>query len=81
MEAEERQTRSREKKAHQEKVAGIESDILRHETRLKELTAQLEDPATYTSQNVAELNRELLGLTELLGVANKEWESLAEDRM
>lgn len=77
LEAEERQARSQQRKAHQQKLSEIEAEILRHETRLKELTALLEDPATYTSQNIAELNRELLGLTESLETANREWSSLA----
>jgi len=77
LEAEERQTRSREKKEHQEKVAKLEADILRLEERQKELTALLEDPVTYQSGNFAELNRELLGLTDSLAQLNREWEALA----
>ncbi len=76
IEAEERQARSRERKAHQEKLAKIEADILRLETQQKELTARLEDPSTYASGNVTELNRELLDLTESLKLLNRDWESL-----
>jgi ATP-binding cassette subfamily F protein 3 len=76
-EAEERQARSRERKAHQEKFSTLEADILRLETRQRELVLQLEDPTTYASSNFAELNRELMGLTESLESLNRKWESLA----
>lgn len=76
-EAEERQARSRERKAQQEKLAKLEADILSCETRQKALTAQLEDPATYASANVIQLNRELAEATESLETLNREWEESA----
>lgn len=76
-EAEERQARSRDKKEHSEKVTKLEADILRMETRQKELTTLLEDPATYAAGNVNDLNRELIGLAESLAALNVEWEALA----
>jgi ATP-binding cassette, subfamily F, member 3 len=76
-EAEERQARSRERKEHQEKVAKLEAEILSLEQRQKELTTQLEDPATYASGNVTQLNRELEGIHSSLESLNREWEQLA----
>jgi len=77
IEAEERQARSRERKTHQEKVARLEAEIMSCETRQKELTVQLEDPATYASANVTHLNRELTGVTESLEALNREWDCLS----
>ena len=77
VEAEERQIRSKERKEREEKVAGIEAEILRLETRQKELTTLLEDPATYAAGNVVGLNRELAGVTEALEAINREWESFS----
>jgi ATP-binding cassette subfamily F protein 3 len=74
-EAEERQARSREKKEFQQKLTELETEISRLENRQKELTAQLEDPNTYSSGNFAQLNRELIGLTESLASLNQKWES------
>ncbi|MDD2708697.1 MAG: ATP-binding cassette domain-containing protein [Verrucomicrobiae bacterium] len=78
MEAEARQAKARERKAHEEKVAATEAEILRLEERQKELTAQLEDPATYASGNVVTLNREFLEIAGLLERLNGEWAELAE---
>jgi ATP-binding cassette, subfamily F, member 3 len=76
IEAEERQARSQQRKQHQNTIAKIEADILRIEARQKELTALLENPATYEQGNFAELNRELLGTAESLAELNRQWESL-----
>jgi ATP-binding cassette, subfamily F, member 3 len=80
LEAEERQKRSNERKAHQEKVSKLEADILHLETQQKELTAKLEDPTTYSSGNVTELNRQLAAVTDSLEAVTKEWESLAAQK-
>ncbi len=77
LEAEERQARSRERKLQQERVTQLEAEILRLETRQKELTAQLEDPATYAVGNFAEINRELVGLLQSLELLNAEWQAVA----
>jgi ATP-binding cassette, subfamily F, member 3 len=76
-EAEERQRRSNERKQHQEKVSKLEAEILHLETQQKELTAKLEDPATYSTGNVSELNRQLAAVTDSLEAVTKEWEALA----
>jgi ATP-binding cassette subfamily F protein 3 len=78
-EAEERNERSRARKEHQHKVATIEVRIASLELQQKKLVAQLEDPATYASPGTGfELNRELLGVGELLERLTREWEALAE---
>src|SRR5262245_22663490 len=46
LEAEQRQARSRQRKAQQETVHRLEAEIAQLETRLSELTAELEDPST-----------------------------------
>jgi ATP-binding cassette subfamily F protein 3 len=47
LEAERRQARSRGRKAQQEIVSRLEAEIFKLETRLGELTTELENPATY----------------------------------
>jgi ATP-binding cassette subfamily F protein 3 len=78
-EAEERQARSREKRAKEEAVAKMEADILRLETRQKELAAELESPATYEKPGHAMvLNRELIEVAEHLKSLGKQWEEAAD---
>jgi len=77
-EAEERNARSRIRKEHEHKIATVEARIVSLELQQKKLVAQLEDPATYTSAGAAfELNRELLGVSELLESLTREWNELA----
>jgi ATP-binding cassette subfamily F protein 3 len=77
-EAEQRQARSSGRKAQQATVSRLEAAILRTETRITELAAELEDPATYDKPGRAvELNRELMGAQESLARLNPEWESEA----
>ncbi len=80
LEAEERQALSRKNKEHAQRVATLETEILALENRRKELTMQMEDPATYASGHIVEINRELMGLTESLGSLNGRWEAMVEAR-
>jgi ATP-binding cassette subfamily F protein 3 len=78
-EAEERQARYRERKAHETAVAKLEAEILRLETRQKELTAELENPATYEKPGHAMvLNRELMHVADRLKPLSEEWEKATE---
>ena len=77
-EAEERNARSKARKEHQHKVSTLEARIASLELQQKKLVLQLEDSATYESPKVAyELNRELLGVAEMLERVTAEWEGLA----
>jgi ATP-binding cassette subfamily F protein 3 len=74
-EAEKRQTRSRDRKAQEEIVSRLETEIVQLETRIRELTAELESPATYEKSGRAmEVNRELLESQERLAQLNPQWE-------
>jgi ATP-binding cassette subfamily F protein 3 len=76
-EAEERQALSRLRKEHQQRLQRVETEVCNLESRQKELTAQLEDPATYQPGGQAmELNRELMGITDSLESLHAEWELL-----
>jgi ATP-binding cassette subfamily F protein 3 len=75
-EAEERQARSRARKEHEQRVAALEAEILRLETRQKELTVAIEDPASYSNGSAAKLNRELSDVTSSLEHLNEEWQQL-----
>jgi ATP-binding cassette subfamily F protein 3 len=78
LEAEQRQARSRRRKAQQEIVGRLEAEICKLETRLGELTAELENPATYEKPgHAAQVNRELLHAQERLAQLNPEWEAEA----
>ncbi len=76
--AEARQARSRARQAQRENVERLEREIERLETRQKELTAALEDPATYDNPGRAvAVNRELMDLAAALERCNAEWERAA----
>ncbi|MBI3875324.1 MAG: ABC-F family ATP-binding cassette domain-containing protein, partial [Verrucomicrobia bacterium] len=78
LEADQRQARSRERKAQQDIVSRLEAEILQIETHVGELTAELENPATYEKPGHAvEVNRELLHAQERLAQLNPEWEAEA----
>jgi ATP-binding cassette, subfamily F, member 3 len=78
IEAEQRQARSRQRKAQQEIVSRLETEIEQLEARLAELTAELENPATYEKPGRAvEVNRELLHAQDELARLNPEWETEA----
>jgi len=78
-EAEERQARSRERRAKEAVVAELEAEIVRLETRQKELTAELENPGTYEKPGHAmALNRELMEVVDQLKTLSQQWEAAAE---
>jgi len=78
MEAEERQARSRERKARETAVGKLEAEIQKLEARQKELTAELENPATYEKAGGAmQLNREWLEITGRLKLLTQQWEQAA----
>jgi len=73
-----RQARSRERKSLQDRVDALEKEVLRLETEQKELTARLEDPATYENPaDAMHLNRELTGVGDALEVVSADWEAAA----
>ena len=78
LEAEQRQARSRERKAQQEVVRSLEAEIHQLEERHRELVAELENPETYQNSGQAvRLNRELMGIQERLAELNPRWEEEA----
>jgi ATP-binding cassette, subfamily F, member 3 len=78
MEAEERQARSRERKTHETKVGQLEVEIQKLEARQRELTAELENPASYEKAGAAmELNREWVEIADRLKLLSKHWEQAA----
>jgi ATP-binding cassette subfamily F protein 3 len=79
IEAEQRQARSGERKAQQERVAKLEAEILKLEVRQKELAAALEDPEVYRQAGQAmSLNREWSENSARLEHLSREWERAAE---
>ncbi|HEX4122974.1 MAG TPA: ABC-F family ATP-binding cassette domain-containing protein [Verrucomicrobiae bacterium] len=77
-EAEERQVRYRKRKVHQEAVTRLEGEIQRLEARQKELTAELENPASYEKGGaVMQLNREWQENADHLQSLAQEWEKAA----
>lgn len=75
LEAEERQERSRKRKAQQHIVTLLEKEIQLLETRQKEITTQMELKETYeTSGLVMKLNRELSFVTDQLTELTAKWE-------
>jgi ATP-binding cassette subfamily F protein 3 len=78
LEAEERQTRSRERKAQQQRVHGLEKEIQELEARQAELIADLEKPDTYEKPGAAvAINRELVAVQERIAKLTPEWETEA----
>jgi ATP-binding cassette subfamily F protein 3 len=78
LEAQQRQARSGERKAQQQKVHHLEKEIQTLEGRQTELTAELESPATYEKPGHAgHLNRELAEIQRRLEVLTPEWEAAA----
>ena len=79
IEAQQRQARSSERKAEQQRVHQLEKEIEQFETRLAALTAELENPATYEKPGrAADLNREILHVQERLEELNPAWEAAAQ---
>ncbi|HHY86311.1 MAG TPA: ABC-F family ATP-binding cassette domain-containing protein [Verrucomicrobia bacterium] len=80
LEAEQRQERSRRRRAQKEIVQRLEKEIEELEARQRELTAELENPETYTKPGRAQqINRELLEVQERLPVLTAEWEAQASE--
>ncbi|HUD83391.1 MAG TPA: ATP-binding cassette domain-containing protein, partial [Candidatus Saccharimonadales bacterium] len=78
IDAEERQTRYRKRKTHQDAVTRVEAEIQRLEARQKELTGELENPATYEKGGAAmNLNREWHENADRLKRLAQEWEQAA----
>ncbi len=81
LEAQQRQSRSGEKKAQQQLVHKLEKEIQELEAKQVELTAELENPETYNKPGRAqEINRELAHVQERLAQATPEWEA-AESKL
>ncbi len=78
LDAQQRQTRYRERRARREAVERLEHEIHQSEARQTELVAELEKPETYEKPGRAvSINRELLDLQERLAQLNSEWEQAA----
>jgi ATP-binding cassette subfamily F protein 3 len=78
LEAGQRQARSGQRKAQQQLVHQMEKEIQQFETQLTELTAELENPATYEKPGrAAQVNREMVHVQERLAELNPEWEAAA----
>jgi ATP-binding cassette subfamily F protein 3 len=77
-EAEERQVRYRQRKAQQEVVTRIETEISELEARHAVLVKDLEDPSTYEKPGAAvELNREVVAIQDRLADLTPLWEEAA----
>ena len=75
LEAEQRQARSRERRAQQQIVDRLEKEIQELERHQAELTAELEKAETYEKPGRAlEINRELMFAQQRLGELNPKWE-------
>ncbi len=78
--AEQRQERSRQRKAHQDKITKLEAQIVKLEEKQRELTAELEKPETYEKSGLAmSLNRDLMHITEQLDELTPQWEKAAAE--
>jgi ATP-binding cassette, subfamily F, member 3 len=78
LEAEARQARHRQRKTHESAVSKLEAEIQKLEARQKELTAELENPASYEKPGAAmELNREWVEVTDRLKELAGQWEQAA----
>jgi ATP-binding cassette subfamily F protein 3 len=78
LEAEQRQSRSRERKAQQQVVHRLEKEIQGLEASQAELVAELEKQETYDHPGRAqEINRDLMDVQHRLGELNPQWEQQA----
>ena len=76
--AEQRTARSKERRTRQEAVGRLEAEIHDLEKREAALTAELQDPVTYTqSERVVEINCQLRQIHDLLPQRMTEWEAAA----
>ena len=79
-EAEERNRRYRVRKAHEEKIGPVESEIERLETRARAIETLQADPEVYRDPDRArEIGREKLEIMERLGALYATWERLAQE--
>lgn len=75
MEAERRQTRSRELRAQREIVTALETEIHDLEKRQADLTREMENPATYAEPGRgAQISRDLVDIRDALQNRMAEWE-------
>ena len=78
LEAEQRQARSRVRRAQQDRVKAIEKQIAELESRQTALTADLENPETYQQPGrPQEINRELTATMDQLAALTADWEAAA----
>ncbi|HXJ72979.1 MAG TPA: ABC-F family ATP-binding cassette domain-containing protein [Candidatus Dormibacteraeota bacterium] len=78
LEAESRQAKSRERKSQQQIVHRLERQIHDLEERQRQLTMELEKPATYeTPGRPLQINRELVNVQEELETLTPQWEAEA----
>jgi ATP-binding cassette subfamily F protein 3 len=78
IEAEQRQARSRERRTRQELVQRLETEIHELESRVRALTAEMEDPSTYERTGRAQqISRELGEIRLKLPDKTVEWEAAA----
>ncbi len=78
---EQRKAEAKVKRDHEKNVAELERQILALEGRQRELTAELERPATYEPGGSAmQLNRELMSVADDLARVTAEWESFAAQK-
>jgi ATP-binding cassette, subfamily F, member 3 len=78
LEAEQRQARSRDRKAQQQIVHRLEKEIQALEARQAEIVAELEKSETYDKPGLAQkINRELAEVQHRLAGLNPEWEQEA----
>lgn len=78
LEAEQRNARSRERKARQQAVCRLEKQIQELELRQAEITSELEKPETYKKGGAApQLNREMRHNEDELARLTGEWEAAA----
>jgi ATP-binding cassette subfamily F protein 3 len=78
VEAEARQARHHQRKTHATTVAKLEAEIQKLEARQKELTVELENPASYEKPGCAmELNRECVEIADRLKELAEQWEQAA----
>jgi ATP-binding cassette subfamily F protein 3 len=82
VEAQQRQARSGERKAQQERVSKLEYEIQKLEARQKELTLELENPEAYQQPGKAmQLNREWSENSAQLEELSRQWEQAAEKNL
>ena len=78
-EAEARNAKSSERRVAKKKVDQLEKEIHEHESKLAELTEDLEKPETYENPGHAvALNRKVVATQDMLDELSAQWESAAE---